>query len=101
MMTASKAGGRGWPVLTNTKSAPGARRTGAPSRAAKVSAARTAIPSMAALWKVGEEWRATTGSAVIRPAAYSAPMRSTPSRAFRSSWAMTRESASSMGMVRR
>jgi len=48
--TASNPAGSGWPVLTKTKPSPGSRRTGKPSRAAKVSAARTAMPSMAALW---------------------------------------------------
>ena len=55
MTTASYPLGKASPVLTWTKSLPGASRAGAPSLAAKVSEARVAMPSMAAQWAVGEE----------------------------------------------
>jgi len=99
MATASKPGGRGWPVLTMAKPSPGARVAGLPSRAAKVVSPRRAMPSMAAQWKVGELRRATTGLAVTRPRAWSVGTFSTPTRAARSKSALARARASGMETV--
>ncbi len=68
MTTASKPSGSGSPVSTTTYAA-GSRKTGAVSLAPTVSAARTAMPSIAAASKDGEERVAHTGSAVTRPTA--------------------------------
>ena len=70
MTTASKSPGIGSPVSTTSK-APAARRTGLVSLAPTVSAARTAMPSIAAASNGGEEVCAQTGSAVTRPTASS------------------------------
>ena len=68
MTTASKSPGTGSPVSTISK-APAASVTGLVSLAPTVSAACTAMPSMAAASKGGEEVCAQTGSAVTRPTA--------------------------------
>src|SRR3954462_777140 len=68
MTTASKASGSGSPVSTTTY-APGSTKTGVLSLAPTVSAARTAIPSIADASNDGDERTAHTGSAVTCPTA--------------------------------
>ena len=66
MTTASKSPGIGSPVSTISK-APASRRTGLVSLAPTVSAACTAMPSIAAASNGGEEVCAQTGSARHTP----------------------------------
>ena len=66
MTTALVPAGRGWPVLIQNASVPMVRRRGRRVEAVKVDSALTAMPSMAAPWKAGEERRAATGSASTR-----------------------------------
>src|SRR3954466_2418680 len=68
MTTASKPSGSASPVSTTTY-ALGSRCTGVLSLAPTVSAARTAIPSIAAASKDGDDRAAHTGAAVTRPTA--------------------------------
>ena len=68
MTTASKSSGSGSPVST-TANVPGSRKTGVLSLAPTVSAARTAMPSMADASNEGEDRVAHTGAAVTRPTA--------------------------------
>ena len=79
MTTASKSPGIGSPVSTISK-APASRRTGLVSLAPTVSAACTAMPSIAAASNGGEEVCAQTGSAVTRPTASSSAIRTLSSR---------------------
>ena len=69
----------GSPVSTISND-PDSRWTGVVSLAPIVSAARTAIPSIAAASKGGEEVRAQTGSAVTRPTAWSSGSRTMSTR---------------------
>src|SRR3954452_15064375 len=79
MTTASKPSGRGSPVSTTTN-APGSRNTGVLSLAPTVSAARTAMPSIAEASNDGDERVAHTGSAVTRPTASASPRRTVSTR---------------------
>src|SRR5215210_5446642 len=79
MTTASKPSGSGSPVSSTTY-APGPRCTGVLSDAPTVSAARTAIPSMADASNDGDERVAHTGSAVTRPTASASPSRTVSTR---------------------
>src|SRR3954469_25289936 len=78
MTTPSKPSGSGSPVSTTTY-APGSTKTGVLSDAPTVSAARTAMPSIADASNDGDERVAHTGSAVTRPSA-SASARRTAGR---------------------
>ena len=79
MTTASKSPGIGSPVST-ISNAPAASSTGAVSPAPTVSEACTAMPSIAAASKGGDDDRAHTGSAVTRPTAWSSGSRIVSSR---------------------
>ena len=56
--------------MSTTSKAPAGSQTGVVSPAPRVSAARTAIPSMPAASNGGDERTAHTGPAVTRPAAW-------------------------------
>jgi hypothetical protein len=79
MITASKSPGIGSPVST-TSNAPASRRTGVLSLAPTVSAAWTAMPSIAAASKGGEDARAQIGSAVTRRTASASGNRTVSTR---------------------
>ncbi len=84
----------GSPVSTTSKE-PACSRTGAVSLAPAVSAASTAMPSIAAASKGGEERSAHTGSAVTRPTASSSGRRTTGRRSGHPAAAHARSHASS------
>src|SRR3954469_9905377 len=79
MTTASKPSGSGSPVSSTTY-APASRCTGVLSLAPTVSAARTAMPSMAEASNDGDEGAAQTGAAVTRPTAAASSRRAVPTR---------------------
>src|SRR3954451_1093062 len=79
MTTASKPSGSGSPVSTTTY-APGSTNTGVLSLAPTVSAARTAIPSIAEASNDGDERTAHTGSAVTCPTASAGSSRTASTR---------------------
>src|SRR3954447_4815557 len=79
MTTASKPSGSGSPVST-TSYAPASRYTGVLSLAPTVSAARTAIPSIAEASNDGDDRAAHTGSAVTRPSASASASATTSTR---------------------
>src|SRR5688572_19370062 len=79
MTTASKSPGTGSPVST-TVNAFASSRTGVVSLAPIVSAACTAMPSIAAASNGGDEVFAQTGSAVTRPTAWSSGSRTVSTR---------------------
>ena len=87
MITASYGFRMGSPVSTTTKSSPGLKVIGSASDAPFVRSETTAMPSMAAALKSGEQYFAYTASAVTRFRLSSARISSrtgftSPSRAF-------------------
>jgi hypothetical protein len=79
MTTASKPSGSGSPVSMTTYR-PGSISTGVLSLAPIVSAARTAMPSIADASNEGDERVAQIGSAVTRPTASWSPIRTAATR---------------------
>ncbi len=90
MMTASNPCGSTLPVFTR---ATRGRVTGCCSEASRVSALTTAIPSIAATWISGTEYRTMIGEAVIFPAADSRGIRAVLGRQANSLFSRVRASS--------